>query len=127
MEAIEALLLEIEPITALAVGLGVILLAPVLGVAGSALKQQGQDMAQSADDPVAHAVSSVGDTTRGFAKDAMVWGLEVIEGVQTTLAEANESFQDFIAEAKAEHENRKTERQAAKMSTTPINVEIVGE
>lgn len=126
MEAIESLLFGIEPLTALVVGIGAILLAPAIGAVSSTIgKQEEESAAESTENPVTETFNSAGDTAKGFAKDAMVWGMDVVENIQTTFAEASESFQDFVAEAKAEYETKKAERQTADTTTQPRAVEIV--
>ncbi|MBE9225588.1 hypothetical protein IQ264_09160 [Phormidium sp. LEGE 05292] len=127
MEAIESLLFGIEPITAIAVGIGAILLAPIIGTVSSMVnKQDEESAAESTENPVTQTVSSAGETARDFAKDAMVWGMDVVESIQTTFAEASESFQDFVAEAKADYEIKKSERQAADTTTQPRTIEVEG-
>lgn len=134
MEALEALfgesfllgesfLFGIEPLTALAIGAGAVLLAPVIGAASSAMNQSAESAETS--NPVSQAVDTAGDTARDWVKGAMVWGLEVVEGVQTSAAEVGESFQDFVAEAKADYEAKKAEKLATEASTRPHVVEIV--
>jgi len=127
MEAIESLLFGIEPLTALVVGIGAILLAPAIGAVSSMMGKQDQEesTAESTENPVTQTFNSAGDTAKGFAKDAIVWGMDVAENIQTTFAEASESFQDFVAEAKADYETKKAERQAADTTTQPRRVEIV--
>ncbi|MFB2836125.1 DUF5132 domain-containing protein [Floridanema evergladense] len=128
MEAIEAVFFGIEPLAAIAVGIGAILLVPAIGALNSIIgKESEESAAESTENPVTQTVNSAGDTAKGFAKDAMVWGMDFIENIQTTIAEANESFQDFVAEAKADYETKKTERQAADTTTQPRTVEIVGD
>ncbi|MFB2876346.1 DUF5132 domain-containing protein [Floridanema aerugineum] len=126
MEAIESVLFGIEPITAIVVGIGAILLAPAIGAVTSMIGKQDEETdTESTENPVTQTFNSAGDTAKGFAKDAMVWGMDVVENIQTTFAETSESFQDFVAEAKAEYETKKAERQAADATTQPRAVEIV--
>ncbi len=126
METLEAILFGIEPVTALVVGVGAILLVPIVSAVGSAITQGDQEGSfATAADQAAQAAHSAGDSVQGLAKEALVWGLEVIEGVQTTLAEANESFQDFVAEARTEYEAKKAEQQATAAATQPQKIEIV--
>ncbi len=84
MFELEALLLGIEPVTALAVGAGALILVPVV----------------SAIDAVTG--SKMSESTRGVAKDGLVWAFDAFDKAQHTFAEASESVQDLIAEAKAE-------------------------
>lgn len=117
MEALESLLFGIEPMTALVVGVGAVLLAPVIGAASSAMGQSGE--AAEPGDPVSQAVGTASDTARDWAKGAMVWGLGVVEGIQTSVAEVGESFQDFVAEARADYETQKAEKLATEANAQP--------
>jgi hypothetical protein len=107
MEIIESLLFEIEPLTALAIGVGAILLGPLVGAVGATASKTAENSAAPSDNSVGQAIDAVGETARGIAKGAVVWSLGIAEGVQTSLAEVNESWQDLVAEAKAEHEAKK--------------------
>jgi hypothetical protein len=89
MFELEALLLGLEPMTAAAIGVGALLLAPVLGAIDAA---------------TGHKAS---ESTREVAKTGLVWAFEAFDRVQSTVAEANESVQDLIAEAKAERSTSK--------------------
>jgi hypothetical protein len=84
MLELEALLFGIEPVTAAVVGIGALVLAPVIGAIDSAT---GQNLSEG---------------TRNAAKTALVWGIQAFEKAQSSAAEAGESFQDLFAEAKAE-------------------------
>jgi hypothetical protein len=77
----EALFLGLEPVTALAVGVGVLALAPLVGMATK---------------------SELADSARETAKNTLVVVFEVFDKAQSALAEAGESLQDLVAEAKAE-------------------------
>jgi hypothetical protein len=46
--------------------------------------------------------NQLGDTSRNVAKTGLVWAFEAFDKAQSTVAEASESFQDLVAEAKAE-------------------------
>jgi hypothetical protein len=81
---LEALLLGLEPMTALAVGVGALAIAPVIG---------------AVDSLTGHNVS---ESTRSAAKTGLVWVFEAFDKTQSAAAEVSESFQDLIAEAKAE-------------------------
>lgn len=77
----EALFLGLEPVTALAVGVGVLALAPLVGMA---------------------AKSELADSARETAKKGLVMVFEAVDKAQSAVAEVGESFQDLVAEAKAE-------------------------
>jgi hypothetical protein len=100
MFELEALLLGIEPLTAVAVGAGAILLAPLADVVGDTFKE---------DERIANLGESITTSARQATKDAMVWGLDVFEGIQSGFAEAEESFNDLLAEAR---ETREVKRSA---------------
>ncbi len=106
----EALLLGFEPLTALAVGVGAVVLAPVVGAVGAAV---GNDK----------LVESFTESTRDLTKKTLVVGLEAFENAQTVFAEAQESFRDILADAKAEQ----SAKHAAAEKTEPHEVEIVSE
>ncbi len=84
MFELEALLLGIEPLTALTVGVGALVLVPVVSAIDSMTG------------------SNLSDSTRSAAKTSLVWAFEAMDKAQHTFAEASESVQDLIAEAKAE-------------------------
>jgi hypothetical protein len=84
MFELEALLLGLEPLTALTIGVGALVLAPVVGAIDSATG------------------SKLSESTRSAAKTGMVMAFQAYDKAQHTLAEASESFQDLIAEAKSE-------------------------
>lgn len=105
----EALFLGLEPLTALAVGIGALALAPVVTTVGKAMGHDnlGEPLAESAKE---------------HTKKAMVWGLDAIENVQSSFAEAEESFRDLVADAQAERTSKKSRN-----SAEPREVEIVSE
>lgn len=105
----EALFLGLEPLAALAVGIGALALAPVVGIVGKVMGHDklGEPLAESAKENT---------------KKAMVWGLDTIENVQSAFAEAEESFRDLVADAQAERVAKKAPNYAE-----PREVEIVSE
>jgi len=111
---LEALLLGLEPITALAVGLGAVIFAPVVTSIGSVL---GKDSNLS---------ESLSEATREATKKGIVWGFEVIESAQTIFSEAEESFRDLLADAKTEHLQKRDHTDKSER-TQPHEVEIVEE
>jgi hypothetical protein len=84
MFELEALLFGIEPITALAVGAGALVLIPVAGAIDSVTG------------------SKLSDGVRSTAKNGLVVVFEAFDKAQHTFAEASESVQDLIAEARAD-------------------------
>ncbi len=80
----EALLLGLEPLTVLALGVGAVAVAPVVGAVDS---MTGHNLTEQA---------------RNAAKSGLMWAFETYEKAQTAVAEASESFQDLVAEARAE-------------------------
>ena len=115
----EALLLGLEPLTAMAVGVGAVLAAPVVGAVGKAIGQE------NLGDPLA-------ETAKKNTKQALVWGMELFEQAQAAYAEAEESFRDLVAEAKAEREEKRTEAehtatQEVQTKVEPREVQIVSE
>lgn len=107
----EALLLGLEPLTALAIGVGTVIISPVVDAVS---KATGQDSKLS---------ESVSQSAREFAKNTIIFGLEAFETAQTTVAEAEESFRDLVADAKTERTLKKSEAE----KVTPREVEIVSE
>ncbi len=132
MEALEIILFGIEPVTALVVGVGALLLVPVVGAVGAAIAPSDQESAaeRGADsrvaNPVTQAVNSASESIHDLAKNTVVWSLGVVEEAQAAFAETSQSFQDLVAEAKAEYENRKAESPTAGETASPKAVEIVG-
>jgi len=84
MFELEALLLGLEPVTALTIGVGALVLAPIVGAIDSATG------------------SKLSESTRSAAKTGMVWVFQAADQAQHAFAEASESFQDLVAEAKSE-------------------------
>ncbi len=91
---LEALLLGVEPMVALGLGLAALLVAPLVGALGNT-----------------EAGQSLVDSGRSMTKHGIRIGVETFNKVQETLAEVGESWNDLVAEAKAEV---KVERNAAK-------------
>ena len=106
----EALFLGIEPLTALAVGLGAVVLAPMVSAVGKAVGQE--DLG-----------APLTEMARESTKKAIVWGLEAFENAQGAFAETEESFRDLVADAKAERAVKRSESEPV----TPRQVEIVSE
>ncbi len=101
MFELEALLLGLEPVTALTIGVGALLVAPVVG----------------AIDSMTGGTASEG--TRNIAKTGLVWAFEAFDKVQHTVAETSESVQDLIAEAKSEmHESKNGSEDTAPREVT---------
>lgn len=84
MFELEALLLGLEPMTAAVIGVGALAIAPIVGAVDAA---------------TGHNLS---DSARSTAKTGLVWAFEAFDKVQASAAEASESFQDLIAEAKSD-------------------------
>lgn len=80
----EALLLGLEPMTAAVIGVGALVAAPVVGAIDAAT---GGNLAESA---------------KSATKTGLIWTFQAFEQVQSSVAEASESFQDLIAEARSE-------------------------
>ncbi len=114
MFELEALLLGIEPMTALAAGVGAVLLAPLVDVISDLVKD---------DEKVKDAGESVSNSAREATKDVMVWGLDVVENIQSSFAEAQESFNDLLAEAKEEHRATRTKSQEDLEPPKSIHIE----
>ncbi|MEH2382227.1 MAG: DUF5132 domain-containing protein [Nostoc sp.] len=104
----------LEPITALAVGVGAVILAPVVTSIGSAL---GKD---------SNLNESLLESTREVTKKGIVWSFEVLESAQTIFSEAEESFRDLLADAKTEHLQKKDHTENSER-TQAHEVEIVEE
>ncbi len=106
----EALFLGLEPLTALAVGIGAFALAPVVNTLGKAMGQEnlGEPLAESAKE---------------HTKKAIAWGLEAFDNAQSSFAEAEESFRDLVADAQAERIKNKVQTE----NNHPHEVEIVSE
>ncbi len=106
----EALLLGIEPLTALAVGAGAAILVPVVDALGSAMGQN-------------KLSDTVSESAKELTKNGLVWGFEVWENAQASFAEAEESFRDLVADAKTEHMVKKAKADHVR----PHEVEIVSD
>ena len=106
MIELEALLLGLEPITALAIGVGALVIAPVVGTVGT-FTDKGS--------PVGDSISK---SAHSVAKGGLIWAFDIFENTQNFFAEAAESFQDLVAEAKADIANTKR----ASENNTPLQV-----
>lgn len=89
----EALLLGLEPLTAAAIGIGVAVTAPVVAAIDSATG------------------SKLSDSARSIAKEGMVLAFQAFDSAQSAVAEAQESVQDLMAEAK--NDLKKAKQKAA--------------
>jgi len=90
---LEVLLAGLEPVTALAVGLGAFILTPIVSSVGASLGK-GKD---------ANLNESLTEGVREVTVQGIVWGFEVIDNAQTIFSEAEESFRDMLADAKTKH------------------------
>jgi hypothetical protein len=106
----EALLLGIEPLTALAVGVGAVVLAPVVSAVGTAVGDE-------------KLVESFSASARDLTKKSLMLGFEAFENAQGVFAEAQESFRDIVADAKAEQ----VAKHAQAEQKQPQEVEIVSD
>lgn len=106
---LEALLLGLEPVTALAVGLGAVILVPVVNAVGSAMGVEPEKLGES-----------LSESAREATKNGLIWGLEALENAQTTYAQAEESFRDLVADAMTEHKIKKSQK-----PVEPHEIEIV--
>lgn len=89
MFELEALLLGLEPVTALTIGVGALVLGPVIGAVNSMTG------------------NSISDGARSAAKSGIGLAMEAFDKTQHFVAETGESFQDLIAEAKADRSKGK--------------------
>lgn len=105
-------LLGLEPLTALTVGVGAVILAPVVNAVGSAIGQDPNKIGEQ-----------VSTSAREMTKEALVMGFEALENLQGFYAEAEESFKDLVSDAKVEHLAKK-EKSAP---VEPREVNIVSE
>lgn len=93
----EALLLGAEPLVAFGAGLGALALGSAIVALGNS--EAGQPLVESG---------------RDLTKHGLKWSLETLDKVQETFAEAGESWNDLVAEAKSEIKDAR-----AKSETTP--------
>jgi hypothetical protein len=110
----EALFLGLEPLTAIAVGVGAIALAPFVGIIAKAVQE-------------GNFSQSISDSTRDVTKNTIIWGFDAYENAQLAFTEAGESFKTLIEDAKSEHLARKVAAENAAAVTEPRSVEIVAE
>jgi len=101
------ILLGIEPLTALVVAASAVILAPVVSALGNTLGNS-------------NLVESISQSARNVTKDALVFGIEVIENTQTAIAEAQESFQDIVNEAKSEYTSKKAAEKVERREVTIV-------
>jgi hypothetical protein len=99
----EALLLGAEPIVAFGAELGALALGSALVSLGNS--EAGKPLVQSG---------------RDLTKHGLKWGMEAFGKVQETVAEAGESWNDIVAEARSEIKETKASAEAV----APREVEI---
>jgi hypothetical protein len=99
----EALLLGAEPIVAFGAGLGALALGSAIVALGNS--EAGQPLVESG---------------RDLTKHGLKWSLETLDKVQETFAEAGESWNDLVAEARSEIKESKVAAEA----NPPQEVEI---
>lgn len=104
---LEALLLGLEPVTALTIAVGAVVVAPVISAVGSAAGDS-------------NLSESLTESTKELTKKGLVWGFEAWENAQTAYAQAEETFRDLVADAKLEHTVKKSQTE----SPQPQNIDI---
>jgi hypothetical protein len=109
---LEALLLGLEPVTALAIGVGALVLAPVVGAVGSLA---GKDPAVG---------DSLAESSKALAKAGLIWSFDVFDKTQTFFAEAAESFQDLVAEARSDQAVAKAKGGSSAPHSAPHEVTL---
>lgn len=103
------LLLGIEPMTALVVGVGTLVLAPVVSaVVGSAMG-------------VANTGESISESARELTKKGLVLGFEAVENLQTAYARTEQAVRDVWVDAMIEHMAKKSKSEKVE----PRRIEIV--
>ena len=107
---LEALLLGIEPVTILAVGIGTVVLAPVVTAVGSVVV--GSNIGES-----------VSASAREFTKNGLVLGFDALDSLQKAFAETQAAFREVFAEAMIEHMAKKSKSETRE----PRRIEIVSE
>ncbi len=118
---LEALLLGLEPLTALVVGVGAVIMAPVVDVVGKAVEKDprlGESLPKLGE--------SLSESAKEVTKNTLVWGFEAFENAQTVFAEAEESFRDLVADAKTEYTTKKSGVEGVER-VEPREVEIASE
>ncbi len=100
----EALLLGVEPAVAFGVGLTALAFGSAMSALGNT--EVGKSLTESG---------------RTLTKNGIKWGIETVEKVQGTVAEAGETWNDLVAEAQLEIKTGKNTTQ-----TAPKEVEIAG-
>lgn len=89
MFELEALLLGLEPITALTVGIGALVLVPAISAVNSLTG------------------NSLSDSAKSAAKGGLIFAFDAFDKAQSFVAETGESIQDLISEAKADRNQPK--------------------
>lgn len=116
---LEALLLGLEPLTALTIGIGALAIAPVAGAIGSAMGSKSE------------AGNSLSESSRNLAKSGLVSVFDAFDKTQKVFAEAGESFQDLVAEARNDlnnsRSNEHTNGKSNGVDNSPHQVTIVSE
>lgn len=104
----EALLLGLEPLTAAAIGVGVAVAAPVVAAIDSATG------------------SKLSESSRAIAKQGIVVALEAFDNAKSAIAEAQESMNDLMAEAKNDLQQAKekaAENGGTKVQPQEVNID----
>ncbi len=108
----EALLLGLEPVTALTVGIAAVVLTPVVNAVGGAMGNS-------------NLGESLSESAREVTKQGLVWGFEALENAKAVSAHAEEVFKDILADAKLEHLEKKS--QSVTSDAQPQEIEIVSQ
>lgn len=96
------LLFGLEPLTALAVGVGALVVVPAIAAVNSAVGE------------------SLSETSRNLAKSGLSLSFDAVDKTQTFFHEVGESFQDLVAEAKAEQIANKRQQEQSQTSQSPM-------
>lgn len=102
----EALLLGLEPLTAAAIGVGVAVAAPIVAAIDSSTG------------------SKLSESGRAIAKQGMVFALQSFDNMQSAIAEAQESVNDLMAEAKQDFNQAREQAPQEGIQTQPHEVKI---
>jgi hypothetical protein len=130
----QALSTILQPAVAIAIGIGALATVPLIGASGSSEEESDTvaDLPSDQNPPQFQFqwdANFITDPARSLVKTSLVWFFDILDQTQGFFAEATESIQDLVSEAKLEQQNIAKARGESgnvgnKDGTPPSEIEI---
>ena len=134
----QALSTILQPAIAIAIGVGALATVPLIGASGSSEEESDTVADPGNNTPLEQNppqfqfqwdANFITDPARSLVKNSLVWFFDILDQTQGFFAEATESIQDLVSEAKLEQQNiAKTRGESGnvgnKDGTPPSEIEI---